>query len=238
MRDWELRPARDLDLPLGKRLGSPRREPGLIECAAHRLWAAGSAAYFGLWHRLEVRGREHLPAAPPFVLIANHTSHLDALVLAAAVPWPVRRTMFPIAAGDVFFETPVRTALAAAFLNALPMWRHCVGRHALDDLRARLVQDPCAFILFPEGTRSPRGELLRFKPGLGMLVAATAVPVIPCHIDGAFQALPRTAAVPRPRRIRVRVGPPLSFADVPGDRAGWEAVTRTAENAVRALASA
>lgn len=236
MRDWDLRPARDLDLPLARRLGSTRREPGLVECAAHRLWAAASAAYFGLWHRLQVRGREHLPAAAPFILIANHTSHLDALVLAAAVPWGVRRTMFPIAAGDVFFETPVRTALAALFLNALPMWRHRVGRHALDDLRARLLQDPCAFILFPEGTRSPGGTLLRFKPGLGMLVAGTAVPVIPAHIDGAFQALPRTARLPRPHRIRVRVGPPLTFAATPNDRAGWESVTRAAEDAVRALA--
>ncbi len=235
MRDWDLRPARDLGMPMGARLGSTRREPGLVGRTAHRAWAAACGAYFAVWHRLRIEGREHLPADPPFVLIANHASHLDALVLAAAVPWRARRTMFPIAAGDVFFETPVRTVLAAAFLNALPMWRHCVGRHALDDLRTRLVGDPCAFILFPEGRRSPDGSLLRFKPGLGMLVAGTPVPVIPCGIEGAFGALPRTAVLPRPRKIRVRIGPALTFADVPGDRAGWERVTRSAEEAVRSL---
>ena len=62
--------------------------------------------------------------------------------------------IFPIAAGDVFFETPAWAAFAAGIMNALPMWRKKFGPHALQELRQRLVEEPCAYILFPEGARS------------------------------------------------------------------------------------
>src|SRR5262245_9485206 len=98
------------------------------------------------WHRLKVRGRRYLPRRPPFVLAANHQRHLDALVLASPLPWRLRDHIFPIAAGDVFFETPAMSAFSAFFLNALPMWRKKCGPHALLQLRQRLVEEPCAYI--------------------------------------------------------------------------------------------
>jgi 1-acyl-sn-glycerol-3-phosphate acyltransferase len=235
VKKWELRPARDLGMPLGERMASERREPGLLESVACMFGGVVTRSLLRVWHRLAVEGREHLPAAAPFVLIANHTSHLDALVLASLVPWRVRRDLFPLAAGDVFFESTSRAVLSAAFLNALPMRRRAVGRHALDDLRRRLAEDRCAFVLFPEGTRATDGELARFKPGIGMLVAGTEVPVVPCHIEGAHRAWPKGARVPRPLPLRVRVGPPLRFADQADDRAGWMQIADACEQAVRAL---
>ena len=113
-----------------------------------------------------------------------------AVVLGAALPWRVRSCAFPIAAGDVFFETKVASVMSAAMINALPMWRQNCGLHAMKDLRDRLVTDPCAFILFPEGGRSRTGEMARFKPGLGMLVAGTDVAVYPAHVKGAFECWP------------------------------------------------
>ena len=83
MQDWKLEPARDLGMSLGERSRSLRRECGLIETAAHLGWWSLMRAYLRVGHRLTVHGREHLPSEPPFVLVANHTSHLDALVLAA-----------------------------------------------------------------------------------------------------------------------------------------------------------
>jgi 1-acyl-sn-glycerol-3-phosphate acyltransferase len=117
----------------------------------------------------------------------------------------------------------------------LPMWRKNCGSHALKDLRKRLVDEPCGLILFPEGQRSRDGSLLPFKAGLGMLVAGTAVPVIPCHLDGAFRAFPPNARAPRPRKIRLRIGSPLVFDSVPNARAGWEQVTAQTHAAVRQL---
>ena len=120
-------------------------------------------------------------------------------------------------------------------LNALPMWRHNCGLHAMKDLRDRLVGDPSVFILFPEGGRSRTGQMGQFKPGLGMLVAGTGVSVYPACITGAFECWPATQRRPSPGRVSVRVGDPLMFADEPNRRRGWEKIANDSAEAVRAL---
>ena len=85
MKRWRLQPARDLGLPLGERLRSLKRESGLIDRTARLFWWSAVRVYFAVAHRLSVKGREHLPTKPPFVVVANHASHLDAMVLAAAM---------------------------------------------------------------------------------------------------------------------------------------------------------
>src|SRR6202012_4552083 len=116
---------------------------------------------------------ENLPTEMPFVLVANHSSHLDALVMGSMLPTKFRNAVFPIAAGVFFFETPVMTAFSAWMMNALPMWRKNAGRHAMQQLRERLVGEPCGYILFPEGTRTRTGEIGAFHAGIGILVAGT-----------------------------------------------------------------
>ena len=235
MDAWKYQPARDLNLSPAQRWRSVWREDGLVETAVHAAWWSAVSLYLGTAHRLRVEGREHLPHRPPFVIAANHSSHLDALVLAAALPARLRRSVLPVAAGDYFFEAPAMAAFAALCLNALPLWRKRAGRHAMQDLRKRLLEDRCACILFPEGTRSRTGEVGEFKAGLGMIVAASDVPVVPCHVAGAHDAWPPARHRPRPRPVSVRIGRPLRFADAPNDRDGWERVARDAEAAVRRL---
>src|SRR5260370_23374274 len=186
------------------------------------LWWAFIRTYLALWHRLRIVDRRHLPDRLPFVLVANHASHLDALVLASPLPWWLRDRIFPIAAGDVFFEVPAVAAFAALAVNALPMWRKNCGPQAMRELRQRLTEEPCAYILFPEGGRSRDGKMRPFKSGLGMLVAGTEVPGVPCHLRGCFAALQAGSKLPRPRPIELRVGPPLTFCSISNQRAGWE----------------
>src|SRR6185369_11630490 len=190
MPDWSYKPAADAGLPLGERARSLRRESGLIETIGHVCWWSVVRVYLRLWHRLSLRGLEHVPREPPFVLVANHSSHLDALALGAPLPWRLRDRLFPIAAGDTFFEVPAVSLLAAGLINALSLWREKCGPKALLELRRRLVEEPCAYILFPEGTRSRDGTMAGFKAGMGMIVAGTEAPVVPCYIEGAFAALP------------------------------------------------
>ena len=238
MSDWKMDPARDLGMPPTERARSLQRENGLISTGFHLAWWTMVRSYLGVWHRLTISGQEHIPAKPPFVLIANHASHLDALVLAAPLPWRQRDRIFPIAAGDVFFQTPLISTFSALMLNALPMWRKNCGPHAMKELRRRLLDEPCSYILFPEGARSRDGKMLPFKPGLGMLVAETSVPVVPCHLDGCLEALHANQVFPRPRRIRLRIGEPINFADVPNKRDGWVHIATTLEDRVKALAPA
>lgn len=91
------------------------------------------------------------------------------------------------------------------------------------------------YIIFPEGTRSRDGSLQRFKPGIGMLVAGTSVPVFPCAIVGAFDAWPAHEKRPRGGRVTLHVGAPICFDEVPNDRDGWNAVATRLQTAVAAV---
>jgi 1-acyl-sn-glycerol-3-phosphate acyltransferase len=235
VEQWDLQPAHDLGLPPGQRLRSLQRESGLMSTGMHLAWWTLVRGYLAAWHRLAISGRQHLPKEPPFVLVANHASHLDAFVLAAPLSWRLRDRVYPIAAGDVFFETPLTTAFAAGMLNALPMWRKKCGPHALQQLRQRLLEEPAIYILFPEGARSRDGSMLPFKAGLGMLVAETNVPVVPCYLEGCFDALRPEEKWPRRCPIHLYMGAPQVFDSAKNDRAGWLHIAAETEAAVRRL---
>jgi 1-acyl-sn-glycerol-3-phosphate acyltransferase len=233
--EWTYEPAKDLELGPLERARSLQRESGLISTAGHLGWRVFTSGFFRLYHRLSVEPRGFVPVHPPFVIIANHTSHLDALMLASVIPYRLCDHVFPVAAGDVFFTTPAMSLFAAALINALPMWRKNCGSHALAELRKRLIDEPCGLILFPEGTRSRDGSLQPFKPGLGMLIAGTKVPVIPCYLEGAFQAFPPNARWPRPKKVRLKIGQPLVFESVVNAREGWEHIAKECRDAVERL---
>ena len=236
MDEWKYKPAKDLGLREAERLRSVKRETGLAGFVGRNLWWWWVRGVLRLTERIEIVGRENFPQAAPLIVVSNHSSHLDALVLATALPIGLRNSVFPLAAGDTFFHTPAVAAFAAGMMNALPMWRKNCGHHALADLRERLVAEPCGYILFPEGTRSRDGELAAFRPGIGMIVAGTSVPVVPCHLHGTFQSLPPGAKIPRKGHIRLRVGKPITFETVPDAKEGWKTIAAALSEAVKSLA--
>lgn len=234
--DWQYRPAADLDKRAPEQWRSLRRESGLLSWGAHMAWCGLTGAYLRAFHGFRIEGREHLPKRAPFVVVANHSSHLDAVTLAVGLPARMRERAFPIAAGDTFFETPAMAAFAAVFLNALPMWRKKCGSHAMEMLRERLIEGETVYLLFPEGTRTRTGVMAPFRAGIGMLVAGTPVPVVPAWLDGCYAAMPPGSKFPRLRPISLRFGPPLVFAAAPNTREGWRDVAAQLEQAVKALA--
>ena len=231
---WKLRPARDHGLTPAERMRSAGREPGLGGIALATGWRGVVRFYLRAFHRLEVKGREHLPP-PPFVVVGNHASHLDALTVAAALPPALARRAFAMAAGDTFFTSLVGSAFAAYAVNALPVWRGSTTEADIDAWRARMEEDGAVLILFPEGTRTRTGAMGRFRPGIGALVAGRPVPVVPCYLDGAHAAWPPTRRWPRPGKLQLRFGPALVFKDAASDRAGTVAVAAACEDAVRRL---
>lgn len=235
MKTWSFRPARDLELSGEERRRSLKRETTMFESFTQGLWGLWLGAYLRAWHRFEVAGRKNIPRELPFVLVANHSSHLDALALARVIPSGLRHLVFPLAAGDYFFETSAMSRFATLCVNALPLWRRHCGRHVIAELRERLVEDACGYILFPEGSRSRDGRMETFKAGIGKIVAGTPVPVVPCWLEGAFEAYRPGTRWPRPTKVRLHIGPALSFEDSADSREGWREVTRRIEAAVRAL---
>ncbi len=151
------------------------------------------------------------------------------------MPLAWRDRLFPLAAKDVFFDRLPVAGFAALVLNALPVWRGSIRGHGLSEMRQRLIEEKCVYILFPEGQRTRSGEMNRFKAGIGMLVAGTPVPVVPCYLDGAFEAMRPNSWLLRPTRITARLGAAVTFGDLANERAGWDQVAETLNGAVRAL---
>ncbi len=226
------------DLPADRPARSPfPRRAGVVSLAVNAAAMAASRTSLIVYHRYTVLGTEHLPKATPFVMVANHTSHLDHLCLRNALPLSIRVRTHPLAAGDVFFTSFLRAAVSTHIINALPIWRRKITPHAMIELRNLLAAGQSGIVMFPEGQRSEDGEPARFKAGIGMLVAGTPIPVIPAWISGAGGpggALQKFRWFPRPRKITVRFGPALTFAHASNDRDGWDTVIEGVEQAVKA----
>jgi len=95
MDDWKYKPAGDLGMTEKQRLRSVKRESGLFGAITHNCWWLLVRGYFRACQRVEVHGRENLPTETPFVLAANHASHLDALLLGSLLPTKLRNVVFP-----------------------------------------------------------------------------------------------------------------------------------------------
>lgn len=193
-----------------------------------------------VYHRLSIEGLENLPASGPFVLIANHTSHLDAICLLSTMKISAIHRTFPAAASDYFFVKLHRLALAAVVMNALPFDRLAHVRQSVTLCR-HVLQSPESqnvLILFPEGTRSPDGKLRQFKSGIGLVTAGLNVPVVPCYLEGSAQACPKGSWLPRPRRIKVRIGKPRSYGHLGRERKDIDQIARDLHDAVEELGRA
>ena len=237
MDEWSYAPAPDLEKSVAERMRTFPRHPDLAVYALRSVLQMTMRAFLRAYNRFEVRGSEHLPADESFVMVCNHASHLDALCLLASLPLSQVHRAYPAAAADYFFASLPRAVFSAIVINGLPFDRTSRGRGSLDVCRDVLTQPRTILILFPEGTRSVSGVPGRFRLGVARLVAGTQTPVVPCHLSGAYEAWPKGALLPRPRSLRLRIGPPRRFADVPaGDRDAAVSICTQLRHDVMALA--
>ena len=234
---WTYETAQDLNQPLIERLRHFPREPDLLVYGMRSFGALVIRAWLRSYHRLAINGREHLPLDRSFVLVANHSSHLDALCLLAALPIRKLHRAFPAAAADYFFESIPRVWLAAVMVNALPFARQVHIRQSLALCEQLLLNPGNILIIFPEGTRTPNGALGRFKPGIGALLAGHDVPVVPCYLHGAFHAWPKGQVLPRPSKIQMRIGPAKNFALLPPGKESALTIATELQASVQVLES-
>ena len=235
MQEWRYETARDLDQTLIERLSGFPREPEMMVYVARTCAAALIRGWLKLYHRLEIAGRENLPASGSFVIVANHTSHLDTASIVSAFPFGRLHRVFPAAAQDYFFSSVPRVAFSSVVVNALPFDRKIEPKHSLELCRRLLDNEGNVLVIFPEGTRTTRGEMGDFKLGVGFLVAGSSLPVVPCRLDGAFAAWPKGAAIPRPRKIRLTIGAPRRFSQLPPSKESAIQISRELFEAVSSL---
>lgn len=216
--EWSYDTAKDLDKSVVERLRGFPREPDMWVYGLRSLAALLIRGFLKLYHRIEVSGRENLPPEGSFILVANHTSHLDALSLASILPLNKLHRTFPAAAADYFFTSVSRVAFSAIVINALPFKRQAQAQQSLGLCRKLLETPGNVLVIFPEGTRSATGELGEFKPGIGLLAAASPAPVLPCYISGGHKCWPRDKWLPRPGKLKIVIGKPRSYASYTLDK--------------------
>jgi long-chain acyl-CoA synthetase len=167
----------------------------------------------------------------PFLLIANHASHLDAVVLVRALPWYVRRRLAVAAAADTFQHWDASNAslkervarkavtlLAILGLNIFPFQRYAGIKKSLE-YSGQLMDRGWSVLIFPEGKLTRDGEMHEFKGGAGLLVREMNVPVVPAKIMGLYEILDYRSYCP------------MTFSQ----RDSYEDITRRLEQEVRFL---
>lgn len=182
-------------------------------------------------HLTGVEGTGHVPAEGPFVLVPNHSSFADHLVLDAVLA-VLRETPSKYLTKAEAFTHPVRR-LWTESLGGIPVDRDRPGKELLAAVD-RVFTDRGALVVYPEGTRGPGWPLLPFKDGAFRFAVRAGVPVIPVGMWGAQDILPKGASFPRRAGVRIVFGAPL-----PDDRALTrpQRVAALTESAREALAS-
>jgi 1-acyl-sn-glycerol-3-phosphate acyltransferase len=153
-------------------------------------WFASTylAAIFGL----RATGRKNIPDRGALMLVSNHLSHLDVLVLGILLDRPLNF----VARSTLFFIKS---------LGAFPIQRDGIGAQGLKETLRRLKAGGIV-TLFPEGTRTSDGELGEMKSGIAMLAAKAKVPILPAAIAGTFEAWPKSRNLPVLHPMRVHFG--------------------------------
>ena len=235
MKEWEYHPPPDIDATLLESLRDFPRQPNMLIYALRSFAALLLRGWMKIYHRLEIVGRSNLPQSGSFIIVCNHTSHLDTLSLLTATPLKKIHRTFPAAAADYFFSSLPRSAAAAIVVNALPFDRKVKGAESLTVCSHLLANEGNILIIFPEGTRTTTGEMGRFRSGIGRLVVGTDLPVVPCHIAGGMKAWPKGVLVPRPHKLRLTIGEPRTYNHLNKDTDSVQAVCRDLEDRVAHL---
>lgn len=161
----------------------------------------------------KVYGRANIPQNRTVIALCNHSSHLDMGLVKFALG-DYGANMVALAAKDYFFEGNAwKVAWFKNFTNVAPIDRKA-GFRASFKQAVEVIEAGKVALIFPEGTRQTSGLLAEFKPLVGKLSLETGTDILPLHIRGAYDAMPKGAVFPRKRGITIRIGPPLRVADL------------------------
>jgi long-chain acyl-CoA synthetase len=180
-----------------------------------------------------VRGLENLEnLSAPLLFSANHTSHLDTPLVLKVLPRRYSRRLAVAAAADYWFAIPLLGGLTALLLNSFAMARQGNVRPSMEHT-VDLIDRGWSVLIFPEGTRSQSGEMQPFKSGVGLLAVELGVPVVPVHLRGVYEILPKGSRAPRRGPVEVTIGAPLRFPP----RMGPAQATQQLEREIRRLSA-
>lgn len=153
---------------------------------------------------ITVTGIDNIRQGQSYVICSNHQSLLDIPVVVWSLPLPLR-----FVAKRSLFYIPI-FGWSMYLAGFIPVDRGA-GKKAHDSLKRasrRLTKGRCV-VIFPEGTRSPDGELHAFKSGAFVIAVESGIPILPVAVKGTFQAGPKSAIRVVPHPIEVHIGAPI-----------------------------
>jgi 1-acyl-sn-glycerol-3-phosphate acyltransferase len=188
----------------------------------------------------DIVGREKLPLKGPAILVANHSSHVDTVLLLTIYPSKALDRVRPAAAADYFLKGRLMSWFSRNILAIVPVERNRgardragSGEDVLAPARDALAAGDIVLI-FPEGTRGDGEELTKLKSGVARLAADFPdAPVTPVWLQGAGRVLPKGAHVPVPLNCTVLIGDAVHWN---GDRVAFMEELRVALEGLKALA--
>jgi len=182
---------------------------------------------------VHVRGRENLVHDKPCIIVANHNSHLDTLVLMSLFPLHKIHRIRPVAAADYFMKNRLIAWLSTRFIGIIPLSRKVEKSHThpLESVRQALEAGD-SIILFPEGSRGEAEQMGKFKSGVAHLAKMVPhIPVVPIYLGGAGKVLPKGEALLVPFIIDVHILEPMMI----GEEEGTQEFTQRLENIIEEM---
>jgi 1-acyl-sn-glycerol-3-phosphate acyltransferase len=167
-----------------------------------------AAVILHTFYRIEYIGKNNIPKEYGCVIAINHSSFLDAPLVGSSIFGKVFRFM----ARDTLFASLLANILLRS-MGALPIKRSAIDRKAWD-IFIQLIKSGQHVLIFPEGTRTPNGQLQQGKAGAGMVVYKTKAKVIPVYVHGTFEAWPKGKKFPNFfKKLTVVYGSPIDFSE-------------------------
>ncbi len=176
-----------------------------------------------IYFRLRVYGKENIPAQGAVLIAANHSSYLDPPMIALGINREIQYL-----AKQELFSIPL-----------IGWWIRKIGTHPVrrkeGDTKAifsvmRLLKKNHAVGMFPEGTRTDDGKMQPFEDGIAWIAIRTQTPIVPLYLHGTFDALPRGAKLPRPKKVTMIVGEPIYPDQVSGGKNQEEKVKKLTQS--------
>lgn len=167
------------------------------------VWGRGCLSFAGL--KLTIKGAEHIPSDSPAIFVSNHQSNFDIPILYAGLPiqfrWMAKKELFRVP----FFGLAMKRG------GYIPIDRSD-RRKAMQSINiaAEKIKQGASVIIFPEGTRTPDGDVQAFKKGALIIAAKAHVPVVPIAINGSFNVQPKGSIMVKKAALSLTIFPPVA----------------------------